>query len=280
MDQETLKDNLDTNKGKEVDSTANIIAIQKDENIKRAEKISAALYLMSNFLNDEEPIKWNIRKLSTILIKDISELSFSDTSDRELKLHKTNTTISELSSMIEIASLAGLISKMNAEILAKELGILASTVSKGRNNLNKLSPVKIARNFFDFENKDEYEANENTQNRALSIPKQKRTTIKDKSQTKPNFPITSTHYLPDVSEIGKAKIKEYGSVAVKRNKRQSFIIQVLKKKKDLTIKDISTIFHDCSEKTIQRELSVLVDDGVVVKDGERRWTRYSLAIGA
>ncbi len=280
MDQETLKDNLDTNKGKEVDSTANIIAIQKDENIKRAEKISAALYLMSNFLNDEEPIKWDIRKLSTTLIKDISELSFSDTSDRELKLHKTNTTISELSSMIEIASLAGLISKMNAEILAKELGILASTVSRGRNNLNKLSPVKIARNFFDFDSQDEYGVNESIKNRTLNIPKQKRTTIKDKSQTKPNFPITSTHYLPDVSEIGKAKIKEYGSVAVKRNKRQSFIIQVLKKKKDLTIKDISTIFHDCSEKTIQRELSILVDDGVVVKDGERRWTRYSLAIGA
>lgn len=280
MDQEILKDNLDTNKGKEVDSMANIIAIQKDENIKRAEKISAALYLMSNFLNDEEPIKWDIRKLSTTLIKNISELSFSDTSDRELKLHKTNTTISELSSMIEIASLASLVSKMNAEILAKELGILASTASRGRNNLNKLSPVKITRNFFDFENKNEYEANDTTQNRALNMPKQKRAAIKDKSQTRPNFPITSTHYLPDVSEIGKAKIKEYGSVAVKRNKRQSFIIQVLKKKKDLTIKDISTIFHDCSEKTIQRELSILVDDGVVIKDGERRWTRYSLAIGA
>jgi len=31
-----------------------------------------------------------------------------------------------------------------------------------------------------------------------------------------------------------------------------------------------------SEKTIQRELQALVATGAVKKEGERRWTRYSL----
>lgn len=60
------------------------------------------------------------------------------------------------------------------------------------------------------------------------------------------------------------------------NKRTENIISVIKDKGTVYIKDISTIMRDISEKTIQRELRSLVDAGVLVKSGERRWTAYSL----
>lgn len=61
-----------------------------------------------------------------------------------------------------------------------------------------------------------------------------------------------------------------------RNARREAIIEVLKEKGPSYIKDISTIFRDVSEKTIQRELAALVAAGAVTREGERRWTTYSL----
>jgi hypothetical protein len=59
--------------------------------------------------------------------------------------------------------------------------------------------------------------------------------------------------------------------------RQESIVTILENKGPSYIKDISMLIREVSEKTIQRELQVLVDSGRVVKEGERRWTRYSVA---
>ena len=62
----------------------------------------------------------------------------------------------------------------------------------------------------------------------------------------------------------------------KKTNRQEQIIGLLKEKSGLTIKDFSSLIKDCSEKTIQRELIDLIRTGVVIKEGERRWSKYSL----
>ena len=72
-------------------------------------------------------------------------------------------------------------------------------------------------------------------------------------------------------------LKEFGAVAVKKNSRQSIIISLLRRKKEIMIKDVSPLIHGCSEKTIQRELLSMVDKGILKKIGEKRWSRYSLA---
>jgi len=50
----------------------------------------------------------------------------------------------------------------------------------------------------------------------------------------------------------------------------------LKNQSNLTIKDFSKVITDCSEKTIQRELLDMVEKGIIKKEGERRWSKYSL----
>jgi predicted HTH transcriptional regulator len=64
--------------------------------------------------------------------------------------------------------------------------------------------------------------------------------------------------------------------AFPKDSRKSSIIELLKKQPNLTIKDITKVIPDCSAKTIQRELSVLVHSGMIKKEGNRRWSRYSL----
>ena len=43
------------------------------------------------------------------------------------------------------------------------------------------------------------------------------------------------------------------------------------------IKDVSPLIKGCSEKTIQRELLSMVKSGILKKEGEKRWSKYSLA---
>ena len=60
------------------------------------------------------------------------------------------------------------------------------------------------------------------------------------------------------------------------NDRRERIKTILEAKKEATIKDISEIITDVSEKTIQRELNALIEENIVKREGERRWSRYSL----
>lgn len=58
--------------------------------------------------------------------------------------------------------------------------------------------------------------------------------------------------------------------------RAERIKTVLEAKPQATIKDISEVITDVSEKTIQRELNSLIEKGQVVREGERRWSKYSV----
>ena len=75
-------------------------------------------------------------------------------------------------------------------------------------------------------------------------------------------------------------LKEFGAISVKKNSRQSIIINILKRKREIMIKDVTPLINGCSEKTIQRELSAMVATGILKKIGEKRWSRYTLAQNA
>ncbi len=58
--------------------------------------------------------------------------------------------------------------------------------------------------------------------------------------------------------------------------RATRIKTVLEAIPEATIKDIAEVITDVSEKTIQRELNSLIEKGQVIRQGERRWSKYSL----
>jgi len=58
--------------------------------------------------------------------------------------------------------------------------------------------------------------------------------------------------------------------------RRDRVMDVLRDKTEATIKDIIEVITDCSEKTIQRELIALIKDNLVIREGERRWSKYKL----
>jgi hypothetical protein len=58
--------------------------------------------------------------------------------------------------------------------------------------------------------------------------------------------------------------------------RRERIKTILEAKGEASIKDISDIVSDVSEKTIQRELNAMIEDSIVKRHGERRWSKYAL----
>ena len=92
----------------------------------------------------------------------------------------------------------------------------------------------------------------------------------------------------DTSEgraLGERHVRTHGTGAAKgmqpkkqqaTHGRRERILSVLQEKGQASIKDVSDIIKDCSEKTIQRELNALIKDNKVVRKGERRWSSYSI----
>jgi predicted HTH transcriptional regulator len=61
------------------------------------------------------------------------------------------------------------------------------------------------------------------------------------------------------------------------NERQQKILEYVKQTSQAKISDFFTFFTDISSKTIQRDLQGLVAKNILKKEGEKRWTIYSLA---
>ncbi len=262
-----------------------IVFFKKDKKFvfahQKIEKLVSAVYLMTNSFQDEEPVKWSLRTLGTELLRlniDLKESTSSGLNSIEIRLRER---VLEMVSLLEVAFFAGLVSEMNLLIIKKEFHNLLNHVSLMLREKNEGSSL-LGSPFFDIENdsstadlhkiesRDSYQHMSHISAHSEVKSNEEKDLIKDKTYLE-RSPTYSTHKNTE------KKLKEYGPVAVKRNKRQSVIINLLKRKKEIMVRDVAEIVHDCSEKTLQRELLALVSQGVLRKEGERRWSRYSLA---
>lgn len=100
--------------------------------------------------------------------------------------------------------------------------------------------------------------------------------------SKKNFDVLGREYmglldiiLTDTAPIGQIKVKAKPAIALKPSNRQETLVSVLKEKGRLSVRDLAKALGELvSEKTVQRELSVLVAGGAVKQDGDKRWRRY------
>lgn len=212
----------------------------KDENFvyvyKKTEKIATALYMVTNLFSDSEPMKWTLRTKVSNLLSFI--IGFKDIleSMEEEFSSEVKTKVLEIVSLLEVTFRSGLVSAMNFSILKSEFINMVNFLSNFKKSTAHHTDLK--ENFFEV----------------------------------PRTNISSTmlgHYHFDIRHDNVLDIH-------KRTNRQNIIINLLKKKKELTIHDIAETISDCSDKTIQRELISLIKTGLVKKIGQRRWSKYSL----
>jgi predicted transcriptional regulator len=58
--------------------------------------------------------------------------------------------------------------------------------------------------------------------------------------------------------------------------RRLVILDLLQSRSSMTIKDLANKLTEWSSKTIQRELQKMHEEGIINKEGSKRWTRYSI----
>lgn len=94
--------------------------VKKDYGIliaKKSEKLVTALYLVSDLMNDSEPIKHGLRKSSVALLSSMNALSQLDVKDRILELKLSLKSVTEIISLLHVALTTGTVSQMNGELL-------------------------------------------------------------------------------------------------------------------------------------------------------------------
>jgi DNA-binding transcriptional ArsR family regulator len=162
-----------------------------------------------------------------------------------------------LSSVLSIARTGGLLSAMNADLIAREAHIL----------LQEIAAYEEPRLFLD---------------EAPTLSGIAKSALKKEVAERSVAVLPIARPAPVASlrtpEPGKRQIKDMSSTDKGHVKdRRDAVLSVIQRKGSVSIKDISTLIRGVSEKTIQRELGALIESGVVVKRGERRWSTYSLA---
>ncbi len=238
---------------------------------KKTEKLVTALYMVTDCMDRDDAMKSKIRTLSIDTLSYIHKLGGDITNPIESKSLITTSlmNIDEVISLINIARTIGYISDMNTNILIKELQSLAKDLKSNQEEDNHFT-FTIDNNIFNL-----------PRPAAPSINKSFNpmdTSIKDK---RTDYNMSFTNYK---SATGMSLNKGLSVIRNKESKedRSKKIISILKDKKatgkseGISIKDISIILTDCSEKTIQRELNILVSKGQVKKTGSKRWSKYAL----
>lgn len=213
--------------------------------IQKSQKIVSALYIITDSIKDSDVIKWEIREEGISLVSNALMFNTNFTHERDHATRLFLSTSDKLISFLNICLIASLISQMNASIVIQEIESLVSFIK--RESKENLPPGYILSDTF------------------FGTEIEEKKDIKD---------IKGQDNLLKTYQGEKAL---NASKKAKNEDRKEGIIAILKKDSNLTIKDFTKVIKNCSEKTIQRDLIVLVKKGIVKKVGERRWSTYSLA---
>jgi len=256
---------------------------------KKCERLATAIYLVTNFLSDTEPMRSRLRVLSLELVRDASFIKNGSQTVEANVLESLRSNVTETLSLFELAFVAGLVSEMNFVILKREYASLRDSIDIKKASRESRTDTILGDNFFgglnpeplrsDLKNlsprSDLYISSATTPasfSKGHSIG-QTNTSMSDRNTKGQSVASRQAVPLTMLAQTPKPKIPN----SVTKEARRSRILKLIKDNREVTIKDIVMHFPDVSEKTIQRELVAMSDSGVLKKIGDRRWSRYLLA---
>jgi hypothetical protein len=242
---------------------------------KKTEKLVTAVYMITNFIKDNEPLKWKIRECGLGLMEMNIAFNTVSLSERRDLMKEYRALSLQIVSLSSIAYHAGLISEMNFQILSREFTNLVSIIEKDENKKANEETVILDPGFFQIEGKTD--SSLVSPKVSVPTPAAEAVSIKGQSLHQEVKPVVSIgehkqEFFP-IKDIKEKALKSSDS----KDDRRSIILKLLAKKSGLSIKDFADSIKGCSEKTIQRELLAMVSSGLLRKEGERRWSTYSLA---
>lgn len=249
-------------------------------------KLITALYMVTDIMDNEEPIRLHLRTLGAQILSDSIQL-------RSIYIGQLNTKVATVLSFLGIACDLNMVSEMNYSILRKEFFEL----KKALENIGSGDNVWLE----EFMSKPRREdASIGHQSMSFRYPR-----VSKIETPEIDLPMSfnkkishNGHKVQYIGRLGVQKADNFMNVLKKatsgkqdfneiKNKRREDILSVIKDIKDTkgidgaTITDIRNnakgTLIDCGEKTLQRELVSMLKDNVLYKKGDKRWSQYFIS---
>ncbi len=209
----------------------------------RIQKITEAVYRVTELLQDKEPMKWIIREKSVSVFTILVSLRNNNFLEKNSQLGKIENLIDQLNALLSLFSGSKTISSVNFDILRDEYELAKKLISKQKQSQDFVRLSLPDRQISPKEANGQ--SNRHNNDNRHSIRQEKSDNSNSKGNTKS---------------------------AIRKNK----ILGIIKKKREVGIGELSIMFNEYSEKTIQRDLLEMVDKGVLKKEGHKRWRKYMI----
>jgi len=236
--------------------------VSGEKSYRRAERLVAALHLLTSHVSADEPIRQSIRVTAIKLLADILGLRDEMRISNSSKIRAVQSTIRELISLVRMLAVSGLVSIQNADMTVEAIDELGNFL-----NLSQRTPLSESIVL----------SREDLLSGRLTAEKRTNLLVKDRtllSGTKMDRGVSDiTDNTKDMNVT--AHISRTNDIISTRSRE---ILAVLLSSGEVGIRDISSNLPEYSEKMIQRELASLIVAGRVKKTGLKRWSKYSLFV--
>jgi hypothetical protein len=229
--------------------------------IKKTHKISVATAVLSKCLLESDPFRISLRKNSNLLLSYTASFHKKGPLDKEIIFGHIEEVLLLIEKQIFTLWSSGDVSEHNYSLLKEAINSVLSDLKNNKQSfgdemldLSSGGPVSRVSIDEDWIN-------------GSSLGKQK---LKKPSIIKKDIDVlfTENSTFKTIEKLDKRHVSEEKATRIDK------IIEFIKDKGDISVKDIMSIIEGVASKTIQRDLQYLIDKGQIKKTGEKRWARY------
>lgn len=206
----------------------------------RIQKTTEAVYRVTDLLPDKEPLKWQIREKSVEIFTLFLGLQNKTSLEKNVGLEKSEGLIIQLIALFSLFSENRNFSSLNFKILEESYEQIKKSVSE---EVHKDGLIKLLLDTNTI-------GQSNGQNNVQKV----------------------------ISEKPKNVLTKQSVSTVNHQDRKDKIFAIIKDKKEITVGELAVIFNEYSEKTMQRDLLEMVAKGLLRKEGDKRWRKYTLIV--
>lgn len=232
---------------------------------KKLEKIVAAIYLVTEVMDEQLSLTTTLRGESLALVSGSFSLVVATSAPDMPQISRLAMHVEEVAALVRIGAISHHISPMNADIITKELEAISKVLTDELMMMKEQKQSLIASPVY------------------MNQPTIPENVIEDQVFKGLVERYESKRHQNDIKKIlltqkdnqnDIARIKATSQNDIQKIDRKQDVLNAIRSRGQSTIHDIQKLVPDCSTKTLQREVNRLVEMGVIRKEGNKRWTTY------
>jgi len=218
----------------------------------KVQKLTGALYRVTDLLSDREPLKWLLRNKAINIYENIASIIFAK--NKEDIIEETLNNLSQIISILELVSMGPFISNLNFGVLKKEYVNFKALIEGKKTDISQEQKL-----LSDISN---------------GQPSIGQSDVRHDVRHR----VANTSRPAVVAGVDGQLDVQHGMLrkAVLVGRKQK-ILEFLANQGPKNISEITPVIEGISGKSIQRDLLDLVKSGKLKTEGEKRWRKYSIS---